>query len=67
MGELLPCPFCGGEASSQTTQIGHEYGCAWVQCHDCLASTDDFEAERAPLAEAESAWNRRTTRPTTPS
>lgn len=54
--ELLPCPFCGGEAhidgTSWTTRNGKDQ--AWVTCKKCHtygpSSTD-----------ATAAWNRRAT------
>ena len=51
MAELLPCPFCGGEAEIHPAY----YGC-YVECIDCDASTrvEGFESD------AIEAWNTRT-------
>lgn len=49
---LLPCPFCGGNASEYGTE-----GTDWVDCDDCNASTYVYAAGSG---EAEKAWNQRT-------
>ena len=50
--ELLPCPFCGGEASKRLFYKG-KYR---VHCNVCDANSDDvWDTE----AEAIAAWNRR--------
>lgn len=56
MTTLLPCPFCGGEAS---TGQGKAY--FFVNCIDCMASTDVLLAESREWSKAEAiaAWNRR--------
>lgn len=54
-GELLPCPFCGGEAEILTAESmygGNLYG---VLCDCCAGRTDVFVTE----AEAIAAWNSR--------
>jgi Lar family restriction alleviation protein len=53
--ELLPCPFCGGQAA---------YGScgkhSFVNCVDCLASVQCLnEGLGSTDAEAADAWNRR--------
>lgn len=51
-GELLPCPFCGGEAVKRgfTTK-----GAKWVSCVDCIC---DGETGMTPK-EAIKNWNTR--------
>lgn len=49
---LKPCPFCGGEASTEAN-FGSEW---WVQCKECNASHGAIDASPA---EAETRWNRR--------
>lgn len=56
--ELLPCPFCGGEATKMS------YGTEddlfwWVECRECNATIDN----RATSAEAIAAWNTRADEP----
>ncbi len=51
-GELLPCPFCGGEAD-------YEYDLYMVICKACGACTDLRETTEEAIA----AWNRRTVPP----
>lgn len=58
MSELLPCPFCGGEAEILTAESmygGNLYG---VLCDCCAGRTDVFDTE----AEAIAAWNSRAER-----
>lgn len=49
--ELLPCPFCGGEAHIVFTEAGE----AWVTCRDCGVQT----AVRTSGERATVLWNRR--------
>jgi hypothetical protein len=51
MGDLLPCPFCGGEARLI------ECGDAYVECSNCGSEGSWNSLGRADLAIA--AWNRR--------
>lgn len=51
--QLLPCPFCGGEADidhDHTVEECHAYG-----CRSCDMWFNDFNANDAPAA-----WNTRT-------
>ena len=50
--ELLPCPFCGGEAKIITTSPSHYTS---VVCRECLAKTAIFMNQ----SRARAAWNRR--------
>ena len=55
MTELLPCPFCGGEAEVLTAESmngGYLFG---IMCNDCLSRGDVYDTE----AEAIAAWNTR--------
>jgi|688.fasta_scaffold814023_1 hypothetical protein len=48
--ELLPCPFCGGQAKSYCSPVWkHE-----VRCEDC-----DIKFVRMSSDDAAEAWNRR--------
>ena len=49
--ELLPCPFCGGDAGDTYYQLGW-----FISCKHCSASTEVTNAK----ARAVEAWNRRT-------
>lgn len=52
--ELMPCPFCGGEA--YTVNDGGRY---WtVECHDCAAHTGLYATKDFAIA----AWNARAER-----
>ena len=58
MSELLPCPFCGGEAEVLTAESmngGYLFG---AMCNDCLSRGDVYDTE----AEAVEAWNTRAVR-----
>lgn len=48
--ELLPCPFCGGEAHI-ITAVGE----SWVLCEKCRATTEMHASKQLAIA----AWNRR--------
>ena len=66
MAELLPCPFCGGNAKfiSFVDACSHRPACL-VRCNDCGALTKDFVAEDSTFSykdEAKNAWNTRTTK-----
>ena len=55
MSELLPCPFCGGEAEMLTAESmngGYLFG---IMCNDCRSRGDVYGTE----AEAIAAWNSR--------
>lgn len=55
MTELLPCPFCGGEAEMLTAESmngGYLFG---IMCNDCRSRGDVYDTE----AEAIAAWNTR--------
>lgn len=51
MSELLPCPFCGGEAEL----TGFKAPEFWVWCPSCKASTDAHTCKGGAIA----AWNTR--------
>lgn len=51
--ELLPCPFCGGEAEAKKTDMSYEF--TLIKCQECDAQSD----ERIDLEDAAEAWNRR--------
>lgn len=42
-GELLPCPFCGGEAVMQDN---------WIFCRECGVGYEEFDP-----TESKKAWN----------
>jgi len=50
--ELLPCPFCGGEAV--VGEIGGQGSYCWVGCKKCAASVTGYLQEHAIAA-----WNTR--------
>lgn len=77
-GDLLPCPFCGGEATLEHSQGNENWNKSWqVKCNLCdirsrmargsnvwQAGSVKTEAEDAQAkAEAIAAWNTRTARP----
>ena len=54
--ELLPCPFCGGEAEiCHVTQLWEPRDSYWAKCGDCHTSGKHHKTE----AEAIQAWNTR--------
>ena len=57
---LLPCPFCGGEAGVGT-QYDPDGPFAFVNCTDCMASTNTLLGQQYAFTEAEAiaAWNNR--------
>ena len=54
MTELLPCPFCGGEAEL----TGFDAPEFWVWCPNCKASTDAHTCKGGAIE----AWNTRAER-----
>lgn len=57
--ELLPCPFCGGEAA-----LGYAATHNFVNCVDCSVTTNFLFAEhRTTEEEAIAEWNTRISRP----
>ena len=55
MTNLLPCPFCGGEAEYGLTMAGEE-----VYCTECKAAMPRITTEDATLE----AWTKRAEQPT---
>lgn len=56
--QLLPCPFCGGEACVGEACVVEYSGTkhAYIRCKDCMAITQVYNTEDEAIA----AWNRRT-------
>lgn len=54
MMDLIPCPFCGGEAFGHTSEANAIFK-EFVCCDTCNACTDVF----ANKEDAVKAWNRR--------
>ncbi len=56
MSELLPCPFCGGEALCHQIGIARTNEKMWrVVCMKCIAGTTmAFDSQHAKLL-----WNKR--------
>lgn len=58
MDNLLPCPFCGGEAETLTAESIHGGYLFGIMCNDCGSRGDVYDTE----AEAVAAWNTRAER-----
>lgn len=58
MNDLLPCPFCGGEAEILTAESMHGGYLFGIMCNDCRSRGDVYDTE----AEAIAAWNSRAER-----
>jgi Lar family restriction alleviation protein len=59
--ELLPCPFCGGEASGYPRfddANSSTPGC-YIVCHKCDVSPDGCYRKADEWAEAVTIWNTR--------
>ena len=54
MSELLPCPFCGGEAETHEVGFPYHYWDVW-----CDGECFDHFCEKPTEAEAIAAWNTR--------
>jgi hypothetical protein len=59
--ELLPCPFCGGSASS--TESGHSGSCYFTQL---ALMKNDPPGDVSRASDVVAAWNRRSTPPAQP-
>lgn len=60
--ELLPCPFCGGEATlckQRFAKLDGSTYCKWHVIHSCLHGTYSATKYCGTKAEAVAAWNRR--------
>ena len=57
MTELLPCPFCGGEA--KMTKTNHA---TWVECSNYHYERHQVSVHAKTEAEAIAAWNTRAER-----
>lgn len=53
--ELLPCPFCGGDAAFVSREIIYEPEFYVVRCDDCLADS----SPGTTMSQAACLWNRR--------
>lgn len=56
--ELLPCPFCGGEAEILTAESMHGGYLFGIMCNDCRSRGDVYDTEAKAIA----AWNTRAER-----
>lgn len=54
MSELLPCPFCGGEANTVLRNADDWH----VECHDCAAKSGTYGFKKYAIE----AWNTRAER-----
>ena len=54
VNKLKPCPFCGGEAG-----VGSGKGGSFVNCIECLASTNILTDAKLDEFEAVDCWNTR--------
>ena len=54
MGELKPCPFCGGNALGPTDAWPH-----MITCEQCGASVKSFKYDEEGKQEAIAKWNMR--------
>lgn len=68
MSDLKPCPFCGGEATTDTYRTnGGAFSLPkmriYIFCKRCKAQTADFEEslDYSAKEQAINAWNRRAT------
>lgn len=59
MNELLPCPFCGGEARLASNMTRSDN---WVICRECNIYYPNDTRRKFTEAEAIKAWNSRTER-----
>src|SRR4051812_47896885 len=57
MSELMPCPFCGGEAD-RTNSDGGAY--EWCRCNKCGAQGPHINYNREGLGASQEYWNTRT-------
>lgn len=55
MSELLPCPFCGGEAEL----VDFDLDSCFVECRKCRASQPVLWPKSTSRQDAIAAWNRR--------
>lgn len=55
MTDLKPCPFCGGEASTNSSRFDSVSIVYNTSCMSCSSGTSEYLTEK----EAIDAWNRR--------